>query len=57
VVTRTASGACGASGSGAPHGVNQIRMLPASPVLPPHGPKVLEVSNPPQAIANVPPHA
>jgi len=53
VITRTASGACGAPAAGVPHSIEQMR--PAAPV--PHGPKVLEVSNPPQPMATVPPHA
>jgi hypothetical protein len=55
VITHTASAACGAPAGRAPHGIDQMR--PAQPTLPPHGPHVLEVSNPPHPIANVPPHA
>ena len=55
VITRTAAGACGAPAGGAPHGIDQVR--PAAPVAVPHGPAVLEVSNPPHPIGSVPPHA
>lgn len=55
VITRTASAACGAPAGNAPHSIDQMR--PAAPMVPARGPKVLEVSNPPQAIAHVPPHA
>jgi hypothetical protein len=52
VITRTASAACGTPAGNVPHSIDQMR-----PVAPARGPKVLEVSNPPQTIANVPPHA
>ena len=55
VITRTASGACGAPAGSTPHSIDQMR--PAAPVVVPHGPKVLEVSYPPHRIGNVPPHA
>jgi hypothetical protein len=55
VVTRTASAACGTPSGGAPHSIDQMR--PAQPAIPPSGPKVLEVSNPPRPIGTAPPHA
>ncbi|HUB47268.1 MAG TPA: hypothetical protein VMB73_19970 [Acetobacteraceae bacterium] len=55
VITRTASAACGTPAGNVPHSIDQMR--PVAPVAPARGPKVLEVSNPPQTIANVPPHA
>jgi hypothetical protein len=55
VITRTASAACGAPAGSAAHSIDQMR--PVAPAVPPRGPRVLEVSNPPQTIAHVPPHA
>jgi hypothetical protein len=53
VVTHTRTGACGAPAGSLPQGVRQ---LPATPIAPPHGPRLIEASNPPHIVPNLPPH-
>lgn len=54
VVTRQISGgACGAAATGKPE---SVRDIPATPELPPHGPKVLDISYPPQPVQAGVPH-
>jgi len=55
VMTRTASGDCGGPAADAPHGMQQMRAPVPPPVMRAHGPRVLDVSNPPQPTAKVPP--
>jgi hypothetical protein len=51
IVTTSQSGdACGALGVGKPQSVNEIR--PATPAMPPHGPKLLEIGYPPHPVWN-----
>jgi len=60
VITRTASGTCGAPAGSAPHKIDQVR--PAQPAFPQPiprlGPKVLDVGYPPHPVATgTSPHA
>jgi len=51
IVTTSQSGdACGPLGTGAPQSIRQI--TPAAPAVPSHGPKLLEVGDPPHPVTN-----